>query len=237
MTTPRRTPPSLPPDTMPLCLELTHVESPTLDQYVAASSEYIVQSPGLSEGTKKQVQILLSAALARSLRDSLASRVPEAKPVAGERNVSGGLRVGRLDLTEYHPLDGLRLAVEIKPVHLAVGRAFWNRFGDVRAAAVNMHLKFPFAVVGGLLTVPTWEWSKGTKKSTAPLLNRGVERLVRAGSRRTESDASHLMEAVGLIAFDPDSGTVSMDLPHVGSALRWEEFVESLAVAYQARFL
>jgi hypothetical protein len=35
-------------------------------------------------------------------------------------------------------MDGLRLAVEIKPVNLAVDRAIWNRFGDVRAFAVNI---------------------------------------------------------------------------------------------------
>jgi len=49
----------------------------------------------------------------------------------------------------HHELDGLRLAVEIKPVNLAVGRALWNRCGDILAFAVNLYLKFPFAVVRG----------------------------------------------------------------------------------------
>lgn len=53
--------------------------------------------------------------------------------------------------------NGLTLAVEIKPVHLAVGRAIWNRFGDIRTFAVNIHLKFPFAVIGGIMTLPTEE--------------------------------------------------------------------------------
>jgi hypothetical protein len=85
------------------------------------------------------------------------------KPHAGELNVAGALRNARADVSEAHHMDGLRLAVEIKPVNLAVGRAIWNRFGDVRAFAVNIHLKFPFAVVGGVLAVPTWEWTKVTK--------------------------------------------------------------------------
>ena len=53
--------------------------------------------------------------------------------------------------------DGLRLAIELKPVNLAVGRAIWNRFGDIRTFAVNLHLKFPFCVVGAVLTIPTYE--------------------------------------------------------------------------------
>lgn len=65
---------------------------------------------------------------------------------------------------EVHELDGLRLAVELKPINLAVGRAIWNRFGDIRTSAVNVHLRFPFAVVGGVLVVPTFEVI-GTKEA------------------------------------------------------------------------
>lgn len=225
------------PGSMTLCQAIASIDSPTIEQYVAASSEYILQSASLSDSVKKRCQILLSAALARSLRDSLRARATAIRPVAGERDVSGALRIVRLDLTEYHQLDGLRLAVEIKPVHLAIGRAFWNRFGDVRTAAVNLHLKFPFAVVGGLLSAPSWEWDQGNRKTTMPLLGRGIERLVRAGSRRTEGDATHLLEAVGLIVFDPDTAELSLDTPPVGSGLRWDEFVDALALTYQARFL
>jgi hypothetical protein len=33
----------------------------------------------------------------------------------------------------------------------------WNRFGDIRTFAVNVHLKFPFAIVAGVLAIPTCE--------------------------------------------------------------------------------
>lgn len=192
----------------------------------------------------------------------------------------------RADASEAHPLDGLRLAVEIKPVNLAVGRAIWNRFGDVRAFAVNIHLKFPFAVVG-VLAVPTWEWAPVTKamskaaadaadpvedldaddvgpegdedvdeaeeaedlaataaidpaalypKPTAPLVNRLVTRLQRTRRRETEADAAHLLEAVAVIVYDPDTGELSPDLPPAGSGLRWDEFVTAIAETYDVRF-
>ena len=59
----------------------------------------------------------------------------------------------KADVSESNALDGLRLAIEIKPINVAVGRAIWNRFGDIRTFAVNLHLKFPFAVAGGVLVL------------------------------------------------------------------------------------
>lgn len=196
--------------------------------------------------------------------------------VVGERKVAGALRITNADVSEIHPLDGLRLAVELKPVNLAVGRAIWNRFGDLRTFAVNLHLKFPFAVVGGVLVIPTYEetgsreaskaeaieeataegeeprvFGEGeqplpdappsaggaaTTKSTRHLIDRAVQRLIRAGGRRTEADAAHLLEGIAVVAYDPSAGTIDPDLPPVGSGLRWEEFITSLTTAYAARF-
>ncbi len=157
--------------------------------------------------------------------------------MAGERKVSGALSEPQVDVSEMHPLDGLRLAVELKPINLAVGRAIWNRFGDIRAVAVNLHLKFPFAVVGGVLAIPTYEEDPGpTRKPTTHLIERAVNRLARAGGRRTEGDAPHLLEGVGVVVYDPDTGALQPDPPPPGSGLRWDEFVDALVSAYQARF-
>lgn len=135
-----------------------------------------------------------------------------------------------------HRLDGLRLAIEIKPINLAVGRAIWNRFGDIRTFAVNLHLKFPFAVVGGVLVIPTYEMSGGKKKDTTHLIDRAVDRLSRAGGRQTEGGAPHLLEGVGVVVYDPAKGKLDPTTPPVGSGLRWDEFVADLATAYNARF-
>lgn len=160
--------------------------------------------------------------------------------VAGEREVGGALRSVKADVSEVSATDGLTLAVEIKPVHLAVGRAIWNRFGDVRTFAVNVHLKFPFAVVGGILTLPTTErmisGNDEAWKSTKHLVTRAVGRFMRAGGRRTEGDAAHLLEGIAVVAFDRGTGLVDPDLPPAGCGLRWTEFIASLGEAYQARF-
>lgn len=39
-----------------------------------------------------------------------------------------------------------------------------------------------------------------------------------------------------MVVFDPDTATVLSDLPAVGSGLRWDEAVRSLAAAYDLRF-
>jgi hypothetical protein len=140
------------------------------------------------------------------------------------------------DVSETHRLDGLRLAVEIKPVNLAVGRAIWNRFGDVRTFAVNLHLKFPFCVIGGVLVVPVFEVTDGGRRDTRGLIDRAVQRFIRAGGRRTEGDAAHLLEGISVVVYDPDTGSLVADSPPVGSGLRWDEFVNMLSAAYEARF-
>ncbi len=246
-----------------------------LAAYLTAVSEYVRKSDTLDASRKKAAQIRLSNALARAFVRDLRVELPGLKNVAiGETKVSGALRTVNADVSESHKLDGLRLAVELKPVNLAVGRAIWNRFGDIRTFAVNLHLKFPFCVVGGVLVIPTYELvgtaesvkaleeeaelspegseetegletrsadqvqpSLGTaRKSTIHLIQKAVARLTRAGGRKTEGDAPHLLEGIAVVVYNPDEDTIDLQTPPPSSGLRWEEFVKTIAAAYQARF-
>jgi hypothetical protein len=129
------------------------------------------------------------------------------------------------------------LAVELKPTYRAVGRAVWNRFGDVRAFAVNIHLKFPFAVVGGVQVLPTWDYDEnGQWVDTSNSLRRAARRLDRIRLRETEADASHLLEGFLLLVFDPKTGKEDPNIPAAGSPLRWDGFIDALVKAYDARF-
>lgn len=84
--------------------------------------------------------------------------------------------------------------------------------------------------------IPSYEVTSKGKRPTSALISRAIERLRRAGGRVTEGDAPHLLEAIAVIAYDPDTEAVDPALPPPGSGLRWEEFVASLAITYQARF-
>jgi hypothetical protein len=140
---------------------------------------------------------------------------------------------------------------------------------------VNLHLKFPFSVLGGVLVIPTWEEvgskaaktaekteeaieeediedlvdkaasseeassdesSSSARRSTVHLIERAITRLIRAGGRKTEGDAAHLLEGIAVVVYDPDAGILHPDLPKANSGLRWDEFIKSLADAYKARF-
>lgn len=215
---------------------------PTIESYCFAAAEYVRGASQMTKSQQKVVQVALSNALALvtllDLRERLGMPLPAA--VAGERKVGGGLREVQADVSEMTNKDGLTLAVELKPVHLAIGRAIWNRFGDIRTFAVNIHLKFPFAVVGGVMTLPTHERLHSGNdedwRTTAHLVERAVQRFVRAGGRRTEGDAPHLLEGIAVVMFDYRDGAVAEDLPPPGSGLRWPEFIDLMATAYDARF-
>lgn len=45
-----------------------------------------------------------------------------------------------------------------------------------------------------------------------------------------------LLEGIAVVAFDRETGTVAPELPPPGTGLRWEEFVATMADAYQSRF-
>jgi hypothetical protein len=230
------TPPAGDPTGLAKVDRLEQLESPTISDYIEGVSEYVRSRTTITDGQAKAAQIRLSASLAVALVADLRGHLPELRAEVGEKNVSGALRVVKSDVSEIDQLDGLRLAIEIKPVNLAVGRAIWNRFGDIRTFAVNLHLKFPFAVVGGVLVIPTYEVSAGKRKDTTHLIQRAVVRLSRAGGRETEGDAPHLLEGVGVVVYDPDKAILDAATPPKGSRLRWDEFIEDLARAYDARF-
>lgn len=229
-------PPPGDPTGLPKVDRLAGLDSPTINDYIKGVSEYVRGRSTITDGQAKAAQIRLSAALALALVADLRKHLPDLAAEVGERDVSGALRIVKADVSEIHRLDGLRLAIEIKPVNLAVGRAIWNRFGDIRTFAVNLHLKFPFAVVGGVLVIPTYEMSGTKRKDTTHLIQRAVDRLARAGGRETEGDAPHLLEGVGVVVYDPDKGALDPATPPPGSRLRWDEFIEDLARAYNARF-
>jgi hypothetical protein len=264
----------LPPTGLQEIDRLATLKPCTISDYVLGVSAYVRLQSKLAAGPKKASQIRLSNALARALAEAIEVQLPSiaGKLVTEERKIAGGLRTAKADLSESHPLDGLRLAVEIKPINLAVGRAIWNRFGDIRTFAVNIHLKFRFAVVGGVLVVPIYEETGTTaareaeaeeeareqdeivstgegqsqtgvttvtstsRKSTVHLIARAIERLHRAGGRKSEAESDHLLEGIAVIVYDPDTGTIDPNLPKPGLGLRWDEFITNLVTAYRARF-
>lgn len=55
-------------------------------------------------------------------------------------------------------------------------------------------------------------------------------------SRTQSAIQVSLLEAIGVIVYDPDTAELDAELPPEDSGLRWSEFVQRLATAYEARF-
>jgi hypothetical protein len=60
--------------------------------------------------------------------------------------------------------------------------------------------------------------------------------LVRAGGRETEGDAPHLLEAIGVLVYDPDTAMIHPTVPGGETGLRRVDFIENLAKAHEARY-
>jgi hypothetical protein len=62
--------------------------------------------------------------------------------------------------------------------------------------------------------------------------------LIRTGSKPSlnASKLSHLLEAVAVIIYNPDTAQLDESLPPVGSGLRWDEFITTVAESYDLRF-
>ena len=67
-------------------------------------------------------------------------------------------------------------------------------------------------------------------------MSRAVAPFVRAGGWETEGDAPSLAGGIAVVAFDRETGVIEPELPPVSSGLRWDEFIDSMAEAYVARF-
>jgi|SRR5947209_5452326 len=115
------------PTGLPLVDGLTGLPRPLIDDYCGAAAEYIRGTSSIGAKKSKAAQIRLSNALAAvTLADLRAAGLDLVNAFAGEREIGGGHRSVKADVSEVSETDGLKLAVEIKPVHLAVGRAIWT---------------------------------------------------------------------------------------------------------------
>lgn len=72
--------------------------------------------------------------------------------------------------------------------------------------------------------------------ATEELINRLIRRLTRTRRRETEADPAHLLEAIAVIVYDPNTSTMLADVPAHGTGLRWSDFVATMVDQYDVRF-
>lgn len=161
-----------------------------------------------------------STALIPSQRD-----VVEVGPV----RIVGGVRPQNFDVG-YRP-DGVRFAFDSKTLNdrSSIGKNWQNMINDLATEATTVHSRFPYAVVGFMVIYPR-------PAVTAAHLAATIGTLERLGGRTLVDEPSHRAEAVSLVIWDPEEGTIDDEIPPPGSPLRIEKFSGHVERTYVARY-
>jgi hypothetical protein len=147
----------------------------------------------------------------------------------GPCRVVGGVRPQNFDVG-YRP-DGLRIAYDSKTLNdsKSVQKNYQNMINDLGTEATTVHIRFPYAVVGFAVVVPTPCLSSPQKEAL-------TETLERLTQRKSPLDSAHKAEVICLAVWDPETGAIEADWPPAGTMLRVEKFSEQLYQAYSERY-
>ncbi|MBS0208339.1 MAG: hypothetical protein JSS27_05235 [Planctomycetes bacterium] len=147
----------------------------------------------------------------------------------GPVRVIGGIRPQNYDVG-YRP-DGVRFVSDSKTLNdtKSVGKNFQNMVNDLGTEATTVHIRFPYAVVGFVVIIPSPCFTGQTRDRFTRMLDRLV-------GRSSPIDVPHKAEAMTLVLWNPNDGTIEANWPPVGSPLRIEHFSEQVQAAYHARY-
>lgn len=148
----------------------------------------------------------------------------------GPVRIVGGVRPQNFDVG-YRP-DGVRFAFDSKTLNdLSSVRKNWqNMINDLATEATTVHTRFPSAVVAFMVVIPVTAIPSGR---TLPAITETLERLAR---RVSVIDPDHTAEAMALILWNPDDGSISNMVPEPQSPLRIESFSQRIWERYAERF-
>ncbi|UKN42066.1 hypothetical protein [Mycobacterium lepromatosis] len=148
----------------------------------------------------------------------------------GPVRIVGGVRPQNFDVG-YRP-DGTRIAFDSKTLndHDSVGKNWQNMINDLATEATTVHSRFPSAVVGFMVAIPTPCLAPGARTNAI------IGTLARLGNRELVDEPNHRAEAMSLVSWDPVTGRIDPNLPDPQSLLRIERFSTDMYRSYQARF-
>jgi len=155
---------------------------------------------------------------------------PEADCVeVGPTRIIGGIRPQNFDVC-YRP-DGIRFAFDSKTLNDAksVQKNYQNMINDLATEATTVHTRFPYAIVGFMVVVPKPCLSEPQRS----VLIRTLDRLAK---RVNVTNLFHLAEAISLVVWHPETGSIDAHIPSRHSKLRIENFSGLVEAAYFARY-
>jgi hypothetical protein len=147
----------------------------------------------------------------------------------GPVRVIGGVRPQNFDVG-YRP-DGVRFAFDSKTLNDtdSLRKNWQNMINDLATEATTVHSRFPHAVVGFMVIIPTPCFIEPQRSAMTETL----ERLAR---RNSVEDPDYMAEAMSLVIWNPDDGRIEEDVPPLTSPLRLEKFASQIEAAYVSRY-
>jgi hypothetical protein len=143
--------------------------------------------------------------------------------------VIGGVRPQNFDVG-YRP-DGVRFAFDSKTLNdrESIGKNWQNMVNDLATEATTVHSRFPHALVTFMVICPSPCFSPTRQRAV-------VETLERLARRSSVDGPPYMAEAISLVVWNPDDGTIVLDVPADTSPLRIEKFSEQVGAVYISRY-
>jgi hypothetical protein len=191
--------------------------------------------------SSSQLGNLFDEAVGKSLATMLGG-IPVIKPNAssltaamtdcvevGPVRVIGGVRPQNFDVG-YRP-DGVRFAFDSKTLNDAasVKKNWQNMVNDLATEATTVHSRFPHAVVAFMVIIPT-------PCLVEPQRSAIIETLERLARRTSVEDSDYMAEAISLVLWNPENGSLNENIPSSSSPLRIEKFSGYVETAYINRY-
>ena len=147
----------------------------------------------------------------------------------GTTRVIGGIRPQNYDAA-YRP-DGPRVVFDSKTLNdeRSISKNWQNMINDLASEAATVHTRFPFCIVAFIVVLP----APAVRETRLRAITSTLERL---GSRKDELDQHHLAEAVSLMLWDPQDGSIRMDSPSRESPIHPSQLSKRIHEAYIDRY-
>jgi len=171
---------------------------------------------------------MLGNTVAKPIDNSLLPPAPDVVEV-GKTRVVGGIRPQNYDAA-YRP-DGPRIVYDSKTLNDAssIRKNWQNMINDLATEASTVHTRFPYCIVCFVVALPRPALAHAQEQAL-------IRTLDRLGSREDELDQHHLAEAISLVIWNPEDGSIDENSPPKDSRLRIETMHERIYSAYKDRY-
>lgn len=143
--------------------------------------------------------------------------------------IIGGVRPQNYDVV-YRP-DGPRIVFDSKTLNDtdSIRKNWQNMINDLATEATTVHTRFPYALAVFMVVIPM----------PALLIKQRtdiIRTLERLATRKDVLDQNHLAEAISLIVWNPENGSIHNEIPNNQSLLRVENLPGIIYPQYVERY-